>query len=279
MLSPCHPEMGTKATPLGLYPTFLMKLEVSLIISLKRSSLHYRAHNRPQFDGDLHGAPYLSSVHLIDGNDELLDTQGESKQSVLSGLTVLGDAGLELTGTSGNDENSTVSLRGTGDHVLDEVTVSWGIDDLEDLINVWLPIPDQSKKKLTVTMYLGVSNFQRAISIVIPRSRSALSLSKTQAEIGGTVSVPRSYQLDVKITLTVLEGAFSKFSGFLLELFNGTLVDTTTLVDQVTGGSRFSGVDVTNDYERDQLGTENEGRSVPTDDINVNLILTHGGCL
>jgi len=35
----------------------------------------------------------------------------------------------------------------------------------------------------TVTMYLGVSNFQRAISMVIPRSRSAFSLSSTQAKI------------------------------------------------------------------------------------------------
>ena len=33
MLSPCHPEMGTKGTFLGLNPTFLMKLEVSLMIS------------------------------------------------------------------------------------------------------------------------------------------------------------------------------------------------------------------------------------------------------
>lgn len=33
MLSPCHPEMGTKATVLGLKPTFLMKLDVSLTIS------------------------------------------------------------------------------------------------------------------------------------------------------------------------------------------------------------------------------------------------------
>ena len=36
---------------------------------------------------------------------------------------------------------------------------------------------------LTVTMYLGVSNFQSAMSIVIPRSRSALSLSNTHAEM------------------------------------------------------------------------------------------------
>ena len=42
MLSPCQPEIGTKATCFGLYPTFLMKLEVSLTISLKRSSDHYR---------------------------------------------------------------------------------------------------------------------------------------------------------------------------------------------------------------------------------------------
>ena len=130
-----------------------------------------------------------------------------------------------------------------------------------------------------MTMNLGVSNFQRAISIVIPRSRSALSLSKTQAKIGRTISVLRSYRPDVEIALTVLEGTLSKLSGFLLELFYGTLVDTTALVDQVTGGGRFSGVDVTNNYEGDQLGTENEGRSVPTDDINVNLFLAHGGCL
>jgi len=52
---------------------------------------------------------------------------------MLSGLTVLGDTGLELTGTGGDDEDSTVGLRGTGDHVFDEVTVSRGINDLEGL--------------------------------------------------------------------------------------------------------------------------------------------------
>lgn len=38
MLSPLKPEIGTKGTDLGLNPTFLIKLEVSLTISLKRSS-------------------------------------------------------------------------------------------------------------------------------------------------------------------------------------------------------------------------------------------------
>jgi hypothetical protein len=37
------------------------------------------------------------------------------------------------------------------------------------------------KKDRGHTLYLGVSNFQRAMSMVIPRSRSALSLSRTHA--------------------------------------------------------------------------------------------------
>ena len=91
---------------------------------------------------------------------------------------------------------------------------------------------------------------------MIPRSRSALSLSKTHARLGGDVSVSRSYQQDIEITLTVLEGTLPKFGGFLLELLDGTLVDTTTLVDQMTSSGRFSGVDVTDDCKRDQPNVE-----------------------
>jgi hypothetical protein len=57
-----------------------------------------------------------------------------------------------------------------------------GVDDLGSKISD----PDQDNRCLiarTVTMNLGVSNFQRAISMVIPRSRSAFSLSSTQARI------------------------------------------------------------------------------------------------
>ena len=72
----------------------------------------------------------LGRVHLVDGDDELTDTEGEGKESVLAGLTVLGDTGLELTSTSGNDEDGAVSLGGTSDHVLDEVTVARGVNDL-----------------------------------------------------------------------------------------------------------------------------------------------------
>ena len=41
----------------------------------------------------------LGGVHLVDTNDELLYSKGVGQQSVLSGLSVLGDTGLELSGT------------------------------------------------------------------------------------------------------------------------------------------------------------------------------------
>lgn len=83
----------------------------------------------------------LAGVHLVEGNDELLDTEGESKQSVLTGLAILGDTSLELTSTGGNDEDSAVGLGGTSDHVLDEVTVTGGIND-SDLILGGLELPE-----------------------------------------------------------------------------------------------------------------------------------------
>ena len=71
----------------------------------------------------------LGGVHLVDGNDELLDTEGVGEKGVLTGLAILGDTSLELTSTGSNDENGAVSLGGTSDHVLDEITVTGGVDD------------------------------------------------------------------------------------------------------------------------------------------------------
>ena len=71
----------------------------------------------------------LAGVHLVASNNELPDTEGEGEEGVLSGLSVLGDTGLELSDTGGNDKDGAVSLRGTGDHVLDEVSVSRGVND------------------------------------------------------------------------------------------------------------------------------------------------------
>merc|ERR550525_1853966 len=71
----------------------------------------------------------LSGIHLVGGHDELLHPERVGEQGVLPGLAVLGDAGFELSSSGGDDEHSAVSLGGPGDHVLDEVTMSGGIDD------------------------------------------------------------------------------------------------------------------------------------------------------
>merc|ERR1719419_2048532 len=80
------------------------------------------------------------AVHLVDTNDELLDTQSEGKKSVLTGLAILGNTSLELTMASGNNEHGAVSLRGASDHVLDEIPMAWGVDD-GDVVVLGLEFP------------------------------------------------------------------------------------------------------------------------------------------
>lgn len=159
----------------------------------------------------------LAGVHLVASNNELPDTEGEGEKGVLSGLTVLGDTSLELTDTGGNDKDGTVSLGGTSDHVLDEVSVTGGVND-GDLVLGGLELPKSNVDGDT-----------------------SLSLGLQLVENPG-----------------VLEGRLSEFGSLLLELLNGSLVDTTALVDQVTGGGRLTGVDVTDN-----------------NDVDVELLLTH----
>ena len=158
-------------------------------------------------------------VHLVADHDHLLDTEGESEQSVLTGLTVLGDTGLELTLTGGDDENSHISLRGTSDHVLDEITVTGGIDDGE--------------------VVLG-------------------SLELPEGDIDGDTTLTLGLQLVEHPG--VLERALAHLLGLSLELLDGSLVDTTALVDQVASSGGLTGIDVTDH-----------------DQVDVSLLLTHGG--
>ena len=53
---------------------------------------------------------------------------------MLAGLSILGDTSFEFTRSGSNDQDGAVSLGGTGDHVLDEVTMSGSIDDLRDTL-------------------------------------------------------------------------------------------------------------------------------------------------
>jgi len=147
----------------------------------------------------------------------LLDTKGEGQESVFSGLTILGDTSFEFTNTSGDDEDSAISLGGTCDHVLDEITVTWGVND-GDVVFVGLEFPESN--------------------------------------IDGDTTF--TFGLEFVQNPGVFEGTFTHFLGFLLELFDSSLVDTTALVDQVTGSGRFTGIDVTDN-----------------DDVDVSLFFSH----
>ena len=61
------------------------------------------------------------------------------------------------------------------------------------------------------------------------------------------------------------------FLGFLLELLNGTLVDTSAFVDQMTGGGRFARVDVANDDDVDMCLFFTHGKSVLGRDLGKRL--------
>merc|ERR1719309_233724 len=163
------------------------------------------------------GVGRLGGVHLVDGDDELLDTKGVGEQGVLPGLPVLGDTSLELSSSRGNDEHTAVSLAGASDHVLDEVTVARGVDDGD--------------------VVLG-------------------SLELPEGDIDGDTTL--TFGLQLVHDPGILEGALARLLSLLLELLDGSLVNTSTLVDQVPGGGRLARVDVAND-----------------DNVDVGLFLSH----
>ena len=151
-------------------------------------------------------------VHLVDSDDDLLDTEGEGKKSVLAGLAVLGNTSLKTTGLGGDDEDSDISLGSSRDHVLDKVTVTGGVNDGEGELG---------------------------------------GLELPEGDIDGDTTLALGLQLVEHPG--VLEGSLAHFGGFLLELLDGTLVDTSALVDQVTGGRGLTGIDVADDDQVDML--------------------------
>jgi len=84
----------------------------------------------------------------------LLDSEGEGKESVLTGLSVLSNTSLELTSSGGNNEDGNISLRCSSNHVLNEITMAWGINDGE-LIFLGLEFPESDINSDT-TLTLGL---------------------------------------------------------------------------------------------------------------------------
>lgn len=127
---------------------------------------------------------------------------------MFSGLTVLGDTSFEFTLGGSNHKNSNISLGGTSDHILDEISVSGSINDGEVIFS---------------------------------------SFELPEGDIDGNTSFSFSFKLVQNPS--VLERTLTLFSGFLFELFDNSLIDTTALVDQVTGSGRFTGIDVTDNNQ------------------------------
>ena len=145
-------------------------------------------------------------VHLVNGNDHLLNTESEGEKSVLLSLTTSRDTSLELTSTGSDDQDSNVGLGSTSNHVLDEITMTRGINDGEhELVGLELP----------------------------------------EGDIDGDTTLTLS--LELIQNPGILEGTLTLLVGLLLELLDGTLIDTSALVDQVTGGGRLTGIDVSDD--------------------------------
>ena len=71
----------------------------------------------------------MLELYLVTAANHLLHSKSESNESMLVGLAILGDTSFITTSGGIKDKDGTVSLGGTGDHVLDEVTVSRGIND------------------------------------------------------------------------------------------------------------------------------------------------------
>ena len=151
----------------------------------------------------------LARVHLVQGDDHLGHTQGEGQKSVLLGLTLSSPTTLETTGGRVDDQDGNIGLGSTGNHVLDEISVTRGINDGE--------------------VVLG-------------------GLELPESDIDGDTTL--TLGLEVIKNPSVLERGLAELGSLLLVLLDGTLVDTTALVDQVTSGGGLTGIDVTDDDER-----------------------------
>mmetsp|Transcript_45250 Transcript_45250/g.75478 ORF Transcript_45250/g.75478 Transcript_45250/m.75478 type:complete len:492 (+) Transcript_45250:209-1684(+) len=154
------------------------------------------------------------AVHLVNTDQELLDTQQVDQARVLAGLALhltslvvtLLDGGGEVS-VGGNHEEGDVRLGGTGDHVLDEIAMSGGVND-------------GVMPTFRVELLGGAGD-----------GHTTLALLLLPVHVEGE----SERRLAEGISLS-------------LQLLDLTLGDTTELENQAPGGGRLTGVDVTADH-------------------------------
>jgi hypothetical protein len=156
----------------------------------------------------------LGGVHLVDSDDELLDAQGVGEESVLAGLTVLGDAGFELTGTSSDDQDAAVSLRGSSDHVLNEISVAGSVNDGDvELRSLELPEGDvdgDTTLALGLQLVQNPSVLEGALAHLEKEEKNLRSVSLRSARIATPLPISRF------ISGAVHDHVYGNFQEFLL---------------------------------------------------------------
>jgi hypothetical protein len=158
-------------------------------------------------------------IHLVDANDELLDTQQVEQTSVHAGLAlslvelaVLLLSGNSETTISGDEQHGSISSGRAGNHVLDEILVAGSIND-------------------------------------------GVVLAGGEELLGGIVDGDTT---ETRLLLTIAvesedERVLAEGLSFLTELGDLTLRDTTKGEQQVTDSGGFAGVDVAGHDDGDVL--------------------------
>jgi len=120
----------------------------------------------------------VAGVHLIDANNDLVNTQKVKKTGMLTGLSLLnsglrvglGDGSLETTLFGGHKKHTNISSGGSGNHVLDVILVARSIDDgvvvlvSEELLGVTLD--GDTTVALLLTGIKEVSESERGLSLL-----------------------------------------------------------------------------------------------------------------
>ena len=84
------------------------------------------------------------------------------------------------------------------------------------------------------------------------------SLELPESDINGDTTLTLGLEL-VK-NPGILERTLAELSSLLFELLDGTLVDTTALVDKVSSGGGLAGIDVADNYYKLRFATMHDGR-------------------
>jgi len=154
--------------------------------------------------------------YLVAAANHLLHSKCESKESMLTGLAILRDTSLKTTSGGVNDKDGTVSLGGTSDHVLDEVTVSRGINDRAVVLGgPELPQSDINGDT-SLTLSLELVEHPRVLEgplvhfsglLLEPLDHTLVNASKLVDQVAGggrlaRVDVANNHNVDVGLLLT-----------------------------------------------------------------------------